>query len=365
MNFDGVRNAKAEVFADAFRFQEILSVQGADNTGPTFGPMSGTEVYEDIAAARRQRKVDPREMIAVGVLRPDGHNANPDELQLGIFIQHNKLRQHPVVERAARIARGEVRVIFTGPARRRAVLNGGRYRPLTIGASVGHRRITAGTLGCFCRSRQGGGIGFLSNNHVLANNNRARPGDIILQPGRADGGQHGNAADGVAALYQFVALDFSPGAVNRVDCAFAYLLADVGCDPDRFSDPHDAKRVWPIGAIDDLLLEQDFVHKVGRTTGYTKGSVTAVEVDNLVVQMAFGSGAKLARFDGQIAIEGREGHFSKGGDSGSIIFTKDGRPAALLFAGTETRSRGPYGITYANPIGLVLEQLDLDIYTGR
>lgn len=364
MDFDGAKNAKAEVFAGAFRYEELPSSQNAESSGSTFIPAPGSEVYEDISAARKARKIDPREMIAVGVLRPDGDNADPDDLQLGIFIQHNKLRQHPVVERASRIAKGEVRIIFTGPARRRAAANGGRCRPLRIGASVGHRRVTAGTLGCFCRSREGGGIGFLSNNHVLANNNKAIRGDIILQPGRSDGGRHDKADDRVATLYQFVELNFSPGAVNSVDCAFAYLLSDIGCEPQHFSDPHDAKKVWPVSAIDDLLLERDIVHKVGRTTGYTKGRVTAVEVDNLVVQMAFGGGMKLARFDGQIAIEGIDKPFSKGGDSGSVIFTQDGNPTALLFAGTETRSRGTYGITYANPIALVLEQLDLEIYTG-
>jgi hypothetical protein len=42
--------------------------------------------------------------------------------------------------------------------------------------------------------------------------------------------------------------------------------------------------------------------------------------------------------------------FSQGGDSGSLIMDMDGRPVALLFAGSDV-------ITLANPIGLVMDSL--------
>ena len=62
----------------------------------------------------------------------------------------------------------------------------GRFRPAPGGVSIGHRDITAGTLGCLVR--KGGVTYILSNNHVLANSNAASPGDPILQPGPYDGG---------------------------------------------------------------------------------------------------------------------------------------------------------------------------------
>ena len=185
-----------------------------------------------------------------------------------------------------------------------------------------------------------------------------------MQPSRLDGGRHTAQPDRIATLFSFTELDFSPDAINRVDCAFAYLVPEIEYEAASVSDPLDAGNVWKIGEIEDLLLARNLVRKVGRTTGFTEGHVTAVGIDNLIVQMAFGAGAKLARFDGQIAIEGDGQAFSKGGDSGAIIFTEEGRPVALLFAGTDTRSRGSHGITYANPIELVLEHLDLEIYTG-
>src|SRR5204863_365665 len=65
----------------------------------------------------------------------------------------------------------------------------GRYRAAPGGSSIGHLRITAGTLGCLVVLNSSK-LCILSNNHVLANGNEAVRGDSILQPGPADGGQH-------------------------------------------------------------------------------------------------------------------------------------------------------------------------------
>src|SRR3989338_2088245 len=44
-----------------------------------------------------------------------------------------------------------------------------RARPARGGASIGHYKITAGTLGCLVRDKKSGKTLILSNNHVLAN----------------------------------------------------------------------------------------------------------------------------------------------------------------------------------------------------
>jgi hypothetical protein len=59
-------------------------------------------------------------------------------------------------------------------------------RPVRGGASIGHPDISAGTLACLVAI--GDEPFILSNNHVLANVNRAALGDPILEPGPADGG---------------------------------------------------------------------------------------------------------------------------------------------------------------------------------
>ena len=76
-----------------------------------------------------------------------------------------------------------------------------RWRPAPGGVSIGHYRITAGTLGCVVRDRSTGARLILSNNHVLANSNDASPGDLILQPGPTDGGQA--SANRIGVLERF------------------------------------------------------------------------------------------------------------------------------------------------------------------
>ena len=106
------------------------------------------------------------------------------------------------------------------------------------------------------------------------------------------------------------------------------------------------------------------VAKHGRTTGRTRGTITAIELDNLQVQYDIG----VVRFDDQIEVQGADGLFSQGGDSGSLVFTVGGATTAggalavgLLFAGSETGGPGGTGLTYVNPIVAVLAGLDAEL----
>jgi hypothetical protein len=93
-----------------------------------------------------------------------------------------------------------------------------RWRPVVPpGVSLGHYRISAGTFGCLVR--RGNDLFLLSNNHVLADINKGRAGDPVLQPSPADGG---TAGDVVAVLDEFVPLDFGTG---ESECELAGLLA--------------------------------------------------------------------------------------------------------------------------------------------
>jgi hypothetical protein len=69
---------------------------------------------------------------------------------------------------ATAIAAGDFQSIrpLTAPVRQ-------RMRPAQGGVSIGHYKITAGTLGCLVRDGKGGTY-ILSNNHVLANSQRKR-----------------------------------------------------------------------------------------------------------------------------------------------------------------------------------------------
>ena len=111
------------------------------------------------------------------------------DFALAVRVQQRALEHSREVERITQHARGEVDVRYVGVVRKRATpWHQQRCRPLRIGCSVGHFKVTAGTLGAVVRPRGGGPLGVLSNNHVLANENRGKRGQAILQPGRYDGG---------------------------------------------------------------------------------------------------------------------------------------------------------------------------------
>jgi hypothetical protein len=218
-----------------------------------------------------------------------------------------------------------------------------RVRPLRPGLSVAHPEVSAGTLGGFVRVD--GRLAVLSNNHVLAASDAARLGDPVLQPGPADGG---TSRDRVGSLTAFE--DLSAVRANLVDAAVAVLDAGVGAEPGAL----------PGGPLSgpvprSLDIEPDeLVEKVGRTTGHTRGRITAVEVDGVAVQYDEG----VYTFDDQIEIAGRAGAFSQGGDSGSVIWrSRDRAPLGLLFAGSDTGGDGGAGVTIANPLSTVLELL--------
>ncbi|MFQ1001800.1 hypothetical protein [Modestobacter sp. SSW1-42] len=227
-----------------------------------------------------------------------------------------------------------------------------RVRPLRPGLSVSHEDVTAGTLGGFVRRPGTDGLLVLSNSHVLADSGAAAPGDAVRQPGVADGG---TPADRIGSLADFVAFTDEPG--NLVDAAVAALDADVTADPTAY--PGGALRAQ-VAAPDDVDPDE-LVEKVGRTTGHTRGRVTAVEVDGVGVQYDEG----VYTFDDQIEIEGLTGGFSAGGDSGSVIWrSRDRAPLGLLFAGSTVGGSAGGGVTFANPLATVLHRLGVDWYAG-
>lgn len=195
----------------------------------------------------------------------------------------------------------------------------------------------------------------------MADTNKAVLGDVILQPGRVDGGRR--ETDRVATLFSFVPIAFDTGSRNLVDCAFATLLGGIDYCPHTIHD-HASGMSWPLKSGAEDLLVRDKVRKVGRTTGHSDGAVVAIEVNNLTVAMILGNGERLARFDRQIAIESEGRAFSASGDSGSLIISQDNAPAALLFAGTETGGSRGKGVTFANPIQTVFDALSIDLHLG-
>src|SRR5947199_2847302 len=86
-----------------------------------------------------------------------------------------------------------------------------RVRPASGGVSIGHYRITAGTLGVLVHRH--GRPAILSNNHVLANENAGQIGDPILQPGPDTAGR---LQDEIARYTTFVPIRFNEGSMLPV-----------------------------------------------------------------------------------------------------------------------------------------------------
>jgi hypothetical protein len=275
-------------------------------------------------------------------------------------VQDRRKVRCTLVDDIREIARDEAEVIYIG--RQRPLWTQAETDPLRIGSSISPvTSASAGTLGCFCRGVQDGRDGILSNNHVLAETNAAEPGTAIVQPGRLDGGLA--SADIIAELARFVPIRFG-GMPNAVDAAVAATvdhgravdrsgLYDCGSPEARLMSLRPAETVPPALGMP--------VQKTGRTTCHTVGRVRALNVNNFMVDYRE---AGTARFDGQVLIEmamDPARPFSRPGDSGSLIVDEAGRPAALLFSGSQSGGAGNLGITGANPISLVTAQLGIEL----
>ena len=287
--------------------------------------------------------------IALGVMRK-----GKTEYALAIRVQKRGLENSQQLDTIRKQAKGEVDVRYIGQVAKRpaerVTVQQKHTRPLKIGVSIGHFKITAGTLGAFVRDPGDGAMMVLSNNHVLANENGAKKGDVILQPGPFDRGR--NPEDRIGTLTRFVRLK-KTGA-NLVDIAVATVDPEVQFDRRTLTGLNGKLA----GVGDPMLDDWVAVGKVGRTTGTTKGRVVTFELDNLLVSYDMGT----IRFDHQIEIEGEgDRPFSQGGDSGSLIVDADRRAVALLFAGSDHGGANDQGLTYANPIGTVLATLKTEL----
>jgi hypothetical protein len=303
-------------------------------------------------AGPAERAAGPVGTLALGIT-----SSKPNDFRLAVRYQHRELATSKVLEEIRNKTGGELDERYIGRVTKLAGRSWTqkRHNPLRLGTSIGHYLVEGGTLGAVVRRKSDDVRLLLSNNHILANENKARPGDAILQPASCDRGT--DPADRVATLADMVKLKQS--GVNYVDCAVAAPLKDVDVDP---SDIMFLGKLAGVGP--DLLNFATTVAKLGRTTGLTRGRVTAFEVDNVILSCVDDGFAYNLRFDRQVEIEGKDADpFSKEGDSGSLVVTDDLRAVALLFAGAEMGGRNGQGLAYANPIRAVLSALDVELVT--
>lgn len=236
-----------------------------------------------------------------------------------------------------------------------------KQRPLKSGLSVGCLDVHAGTIGLVLDDLAGPAI--LSNNHILADVNKAQPGMAIIQPGPIDAGNDPlqMASLLVAVLDRYVPISFI--RANLVDAALSQIVQNVDHEllTSEAMDAGDQIKGFKPVTIDDLGRK---VWKIGRGTGFTEGKITAVSADSVKVDMGEPNKPAVALFSDQFEVRNVDDGkpFSQDGDSGSLIVDEDHFARGLLFAGGADTTGVDH--TYANRMDHVVKLLGLDLAKG-
>ncbi len=231
-------------------------------------------------------------------------------------------------------------------------------RPLHVGMSVGPKDGGAGTLGCFIDVKKQG-VALLTASHVLTRfSDEIAKKAPVFQPGKPDVKRLSGGVHKIASLCNWSVN--SRDDRNEIDAAAALLDADITHDgnrlPEKVGCPDEGESVGGVAEVASLDLDER-VAKIGRTTRYTEGTVSSVALDGLPIYSSY-VGNML--FDGIIEVEWGTKPFSLPGDSGSLVYTKDGRKAiGLVFAGGMVVSQNKkYGVSYVCPLQPILDDFD-------
>ena len=294
----------------------------------------------DWMQGNKERLAQDDNLLGIGVGLKERNGRFSDELSVKYFVRTKKREGLGIDEMIPpRISDVATDVVQIAPLRARGSFTM-QVRP-GVGGCSGCVVIPGlnytGTLGLGMRGYDSlaDRTFILSNNHVLANENRAQIGDPVIQPGTLDGGNP--QTDVIGELFDFVSLNFEPNPsvpnpqVNRVDaaCALVHRFGDFSREIFWVGYP----KGWRTRqSVEQAVADGNTrVQKTGRTTGYTTGEITAIFYDGWVT---YDSG--FAYFEDQMLIT--PGSFSDLGDSGSVILDMDENIVGLLFAGGATHT---------------------------
>lgn len=225
-----------------------------------------------------------------------------------------------------------------------------RERPISAGVSCGHLSITAGTVGGVFYDREGSVV-VLSNNHVLAAENRGQRGHLAVQPGPYDGGTVGDRF-GTLKYYRplvkstgqsFDAYHWKPIYGYNVEDSATALVDSPEIVTDLIKD------IGTINGFKDNVVLNEVVQKSGRTTQHSTGTIIGLNAD---VWVQYDMGA-LKFKDCIITTD-----MSQDGDSGSLLLDMQRNAVGLLFAGSNT-------VTIHSPIKYPRSTYGLKIYETR
>jgi hypothetical protein len=227
-----------------------------------------------------------------------------------------------------------------------------------------------GTLGALVKDAAGQKF-ILSNNHVFAESDQAKIGDVIDQPGLMDGAciplsDASTRLHAVGRLRAYLPLSahstnvdaalasIDPGAINS-----SGAILELGPLHDGILTP-----APPMAGTGEALAPGNFdmpVVKSGRTTGLTCSHISAVDLAvkvNYYKDCAETQPYESKIFHGQIAIEGAD--FTDSGDSGALVLdARNAEGIGMYFAGG-TNGDGD-ALSLVNPIHDVLSELSREI----
>jgi hypothetical protein len=207
-----------------------------------------------------------------------------------------------------------------------------RVRPLRAGLSIGGQNATAGTLGYFVVD-EAGQLYILSATdvlgYVLANR--------VLQPGPFDGGQM--PADVVGRLAERLPLTSGPVPV-------AHLTALAALDAGIEIEAAMPNRGLVLGVRPPEVGMQ--VRKLGRSTGWTQGQITAVDQ---TVSLNLGNGQTV-----QVRGAARAALESSPGDAGALVVDEEGYAIGILVATLPTGREA-----YIAPMPAILDSFGVQL----
>jgi endonuclease G len=292
-----------ELMASLRRFirakgSDFLRDGNVSSIGVGYKQLDGKPTKEISVQFTVRRKARPEELEALGttplpaVIVVDGVEVPTDVLEREYKPDFKVVAEASTVERKTRID------------------------PIAPGASIGHVRVSAGTIGCIVYDKADGTPYVLSNWHVLHGSGGAL-GEDVVQPGPHDDNRvDRNRIGKLVRSYLGKAGDCAIASIE--DRAFDATAMELGVAVTRIGEPE-------LG---------DKVVKSGRTTGVTHGVVRRVDT---LVKIDYGGTAGECQIGGfEIGVDERnpsaDGEISSGGDSGAAWIFKlgNGRPSKVL-----------------------------------
>lgn len=217
--------------------------------------------------------------------------------------------------------------------------------PIQLGVSVGNlNRGSTGTLGLLVKDKLTGRPAILSNWHVLCGSKRAKPGEVLIQPGPFSGSSPPRP---IARLERWLPL------ATGLDVAIGLLEPGIEWKQELFN---------TLIVVSGVAAPRHGMSltKFGAMSHLTYGKVDGVDGAYVIDYSGFGDLVRamdgiMLRIDPKFPMP----EISLEGDSGAIWVDKQGRAVALLFAG-ENGCGATAEYALAHPIERVFELLQVE-----